>query len=99
MSSSASQDQVTPDGHLRTQPLPRQGILYILISDIEQTTGTQAAPVELAAAVDELLDTLTAKFEAVSTEIFAKMDEMSRRLDSLEASILAQSGNDNSQAS
>ncbi|MCJ1256116.1 hypothetical protein MMC24_003936 [Lignoscripta atroalba] len=77
--SSPSQDQVTADGHLQTQP------------------STQDAPAELSAAVDELLDGLTTKFDAVSTEIFAKMDEMSRRLDSLEASILSQTGNDTNQ--
>ncbi|MCJ1337890.1 hypothetical protein MMC09_003174 [Bachmanniomyces sp. S44760] len=54
-------------------------------SQIHNTTDD--APSDLAAAVDALLDDLTSKFHNVSTEIMAKMDEMSRRLDSLEASI------------
>jgi len=47
------------------------------------------APAELSAVVDELLDALTAKFSSVSSELFSKMDEMSRRIDSLEANIQA----------
>ncbi|KAI4152408.1 MAG: hypothetical protein LQ341_000715 [Variospora aurantia] len=47
------------------------------------------APNELIKAVDELLDNLSAKFSKVSTEVFAKMDEMAQRLDELEASIKA----------
>lgn len=44
---------------------------------------------ELNAAVEELLNSLSNKFAGVSSEIFAKMDEMSRRLDNLEATVLA----------
>ncbi|PTB42005.1 hypothetical protein M441DRAFT_137734 [Trichoderma asperellum CBS 433.97] len=40
------------------------------------------------AAVEDLLNTLSNKLSGVSSEIFAKMDEMSRRLDSLEAALL-----------
>ncbi|KAL8974724.1 MAG: hypothetical protein Q9197_001055 [Variospora fuerteventurae] len=47
------------------------------------------APNELIKAVDELLDNLSTKFSKVSTEVFAKMDEMAQRLDELEASIKA----------
>ncbi|KAL8747078.1 MAG: hypothetical protein Q9190_000985 [Brigantiaea leucoxantha] len=47
------------------------------------------SPNELVKAVDELLDNLSAKFSKVSTEVFAKMDEMAQRLDELEASIKA----------
>ncbi|MCJ1411870.1 hypothetical protein MMC19_005962 [Ptychographa xylographoides] len=53
---------------------------------------------ELAVLVDELLDGLTVKFSTVSAEIFAKMDEMSRRLDNLESSIVAQQAQQNQQA-
>ncbi|KAK4250255.1 hypothetical protein VTI28DRAFT_4115 [Corynascus sepedonium] len=44
---------------------------------------------ELTAQVDDLLNTLSNKFATVSSEIFAKMDEMSRRLDNLEAQLVA----------
>ncbi len=40
--------------------------------------------------VDDLLASLTTKFTGVSNEILAKMDDMSRRLDHLEA--VVQSG-------
>ncbi|KAL9599755.1 MAG: hypothetical protein Q9219_003638 [cf. Caloplaca sp. 3 TL-2023] len=51
------------------------------------------APNELVKAVDELLDNLSAKFTKVSTEVFAKMDEMAQRLDELEASVKASADN------
>jgi len=47
-------------------------------------SGTQ----ELAAAVDDLLDQLQHKFDSVSTEIFGKLDDMARRLDELETSLI-----------
>ncbi|KAI4214106.1 MAG: hypothetical protein LQ351_003191 [Letrouitia transgressa] len=47
------------------------------------------SPNELVKAVDELLDNLSVRFSKVSTEVFAKMDEMAQRLDELEASIKA----------
>ncbi|KAF2646083.1 hypothetical protein P280DRAFT_415025 [Massarina eburnea CBS 473.64] len=42
---------------------------------------------ELAQVVDDLMTQLTSKFSTVSSEILAKMDDMSRRLDNLEATI------------
>ncbi|PVH99469.1 hypothetical protein DM02DRAFT_656412 [Periconia macrospinosa] len=42
---------------------------------------------ELAQVVDELLTQLNTKFSAVSSELLSKMDDMSRRLDNLEATI------------
>lgn len=51
------------------------------------STSADDAPAELSAVVDELLNSLTSKFSGVSSELFAKMDEMSRRLDSLEATL------------
>ncbi|KAK7403299.1 hypothetical protein QQX98_010924 [Neonectria punicea] len=42
---------------------------------------------DVTAAVEDLLNSLSNKFAGVSSEIFAKMDEMSRRLDNLEASL------------
>ncbi|KAI1824692.1 heat shock factor binding protein 1-domain-containing protein [Xylaria intraflava] len=47
------------------------------------------SPDELTAVVEELLNSLSTKFATVSSEIFAKMDEMSRRLDNLEAALRA----------
>ncbi|KJZ74240.1 hypothetical protein HIM_06471 [Hirsutella minnesotensis 3608] len=48
---------------------------------------TEAANAEVTAAVEELLNSLSNKFASISSEIFAKMDEMSRRLDNLEAAL------------
>jgi len=47
---------------------------------------------ELAAVVDDLLNQLNTKFSTISSELLAKMDDMSRRLDSLEATIQAGDG-------
>ncbi|KAI1214621.1 heat shock factor binding protein 1-domain-containing protein [Annulohypoxylon truncatum] len=44
---------------------------------------------ELTAVVEELLDSLSTKFTTVSSEIFAKMDDMTRRLDNLESALQA----------
>ncbi|TAQ90257.1 hypothetical protein B7494_g1447 [Chlorociboria aeruginascens] len=49
------------------------------------SSADPSAPAELSAVVDELLNSISNKFAGVSSEIFAKMDEMSRRLDNLEA--------------
>ncbi|KAK4191422.1 hypothetical protein QBC35DRAFT_487144, partial [Podospora australis] len=43
---------------------------------------------ELNAQIEDLLNTLSNKFAGVSSEIFAKMDEMSRRLDTLEQKLM-----------
>ncbi|KAI9850065.1 MAG: hypothetical protein M1838_006145 [Thelocarpon superellum] len=53
----------------------------------QETTVSDSAPAELTAVVDELLDSLSSKFSSVSSEIFNKMDDMSRRLDSLEETL------------
>ncbi|PNS18921.1 hypothetical protein CAC42_6016 [Sphaceloma murrayae] len=57
-----------------------------------QTQGGDAAPAELTAVVEDLLNQLTAKFSSVSAEMITKMDDMSKRLDNLEA-IIQQSNN------
>ncbi|KAH6648954.1 heat shock factor-binding protein [Truncatella angustata] len=54
---------------------------------------------ELTAVVEDLLNSLSNKFAGVSTEIFAKMDEMSRRLDNLETALKAQQDTPNSSTS
>ncbi|MCJ1470209.1 hypothetical protein MMC07_008854 [Pseudocyphellaria aurata] len=51
--------------------------------------SNDAQKTEVIKAVDELLDLITVKFSKISTEVFAKMDEMAQRLDELEASIKA----------
>ncbi|KAG9235887.1 heat shock factor binding protein 1-domain-containing protein [Amylocarpus encephaloides] len=51
--------------------------------------ASASAPGELSDLIDQLLNDLSNKFASVSSELFAKMDEMSRRIDSLEASIRA----------
>ncbi|KAH7342754.1 putative heat shock factor-binding protein 1 [Rhexocercosporidium sp. MPI-PUGE-AT-0058] len=61
-------------------------------NSVNSLAGDATAPAELSAVVDELLNSLSNKFAGVSSEIFAKMDEMSRRLDNLEATL--QSNND-----
>ncbi|TVY54954.1 hypothetical protein LCER1_G003471 [Lachnellula cervina] len=53
----------------------------------QSTTTEASAPAELSVVVDELLNALSNKFAGVSSEIFAKMDEMSRRLDNLEQTL------------
>jgi len=57
-------------------------------SDISEPNAPETPSSDVTAAVEELLNTLSNKFAGVSSEIFAKMDEMSRRLDSLETALL-----------
>ncbi|EKV10664.1 Heat shock factor binding 1 [Penicillium digitatum] len=47
---------------------------------------------QLTAAVDDLLNELQTKFDKVSTEMFGKLDDMTKRLDELEASLTASVG-------
>ncbi|TQV99297.1 hypothetical protein V2A60_004774 [Cordyceps javanica] len=54
------------------------------------------ARTELNAAVEELLNTIQNKFAGVSSEIFAKLDDMSSRLDKLEAELRENNSKDNS---
>ncbi|OAA61114.1 heat shock factor-binding protein [Niveomyces insectorum RCEF 264] len=56
-------------------------------NDPNPTTSSDDARADLTAQLDDLLNTLSNKFAGVSSEIFAKMDEMSRRLDNIEASL------------
>ncbi|KAK6440615.1 hypothetical protein LTR95_003171 [Oleoguttula sp. CCFEE 5521] len=53
----------------------------------QPSTETDAS--ELVSVVDDLLTQLGSKFSALSSELISKMDEMSRRLDNLEATIQA----------
>ncbi|KAI0145197.1 heat shock factor-binding protein [Xylariaceae sp. FL1272] len=59
---------------------------------VPETTGDKSSD-ELTAVVEELLNSLSSKFNGVSSEIFAKMDEMSKRLDNLEAAMQANKDN------
>ncbi|KAJ4290326.1 hypothetical protein N0V90_010542 [Kalmusia sp. IMI 367209] len=54
---------------------------------------------ELAQVVDDLLTQLNTKFSTVSSELLAKMDDMSRRLDNLEATIQTGDGSKGSGSS
>ncbi|KAK7746602.1 hypothetical protein SLS62_009323 [Diatrype stigma] len=58
----------------------------------KETTGGTGSD-ELTVVVEDLLNSLSSKFAGVSSEIFAKMDEMSKRLDSLEAALASQDSN------
>ncbi|KAL7797590.1 heat shock factor binding protein 1 domain-containing protein [Trichoderma ceciliae] len=60
--------------------------------NVKQNTEDSSA--DVTAAVEELLNSLSNKFAGVSSEIFAKMDEMSRRLDNLEAALLESKNNE-----
>ncbi|KAK3501616.1 hypothetical protein B0T13DRAFT_463841 [Neurospora crassa] len=53
------------------------------------TNSADDARQELSVQLEDLLNTLSNKFAGVSSEIFAKMDDMSRRLDNLESQIMA----------
>lgn len=53
----------------------------------DASNPTDSSATELTAAVDDLLTTLRAKFTTATTEMLAKMDDMSRRLDSLEQTL------------
>ncbi|KAI1125387.1 heat shock factor binding protein 1-domain-containing protein [Nemania abortiva] len=57
--------------------------------DEDAKTEASNSSDELTVVVEELLNSLSNKFTTVSSEIFAKMDEMSRRLDNLEAALRA----------
>ncbi|PNY26550.1 Uncharacterized protein TCAP_03523 [Tolypocladium capitatum] len=59
-----------------------------------KTQSPDTANADVTAAVEELLNSLSSKFAGVSSEIFAKMDEMSRRLDRLEAALLESQAKD-----
>ncbi|KAJ5122271.1 hypothetical protein N7448_003403 [Penicillium atrosanguineum] len=58
---------------------------------LNQTQNSDAQG-QLTAAVDELLDQLQSKFDNVSKEVFGKLDDMTRRLDELEASLTSSGG-------
>ncbi|KAI5843689.1 heat shock factor binding protein 1 [Tricharina praecox] len=46
----------------------------------------------LDAVVDDLLDSLSSKFASVSSEIYEKIEAMSKRLDAMENSLQQQAG-------
>ncbi|KAJ2904848.1 heat shock factor binding 1 [Zalerion maritima] len=64
-------------------------------NDNSLNTSSDDARAELNAAVEELLNSLSNKFAGVSSEIFAKMDEMTRRLDNLEAAVMVRNEGSN----
>lgn len=56
---------------------------------LQDTAGT-SSPSELTAVVDDLLESLSTKFASVSTEVYGKIEAMSKRLDAMEASLQQQ---------
>ncbi|KAI5362143.1 Putative Heat shock factor binding 1 [Septoria linicola] len=67
------------------------------VNTADSTSETK--PSELVAVVDDLLNSLSSKFNNVSTEMLGKLDDMSKRLDALEAQIRAGNNNNNSASS
>ncbi|KAI7267153.1 hypothetical protein KC345_g8012 [Hortaea werneckii] len=57
--------------------------------NVNEEEPSPTAPSELVNVVDDLLAQLQNKFSNVSAELVGKLDEMSRRLDNLEATIQA----------
>ncbi|KAI7530124.1 hypothetical protein KC331_g14837 [Hortaea werneckii] len=57
--------------------------------NVNEEEPSETAPSELVTVVDDLLAQLQTKFSNVSAELVGKLDEMSRRLDNLEATIQA----------
>ncbi|KAK3213514.1 hypothetical protein GRF29_28g180491 [Pseudopithomyces chartarum] len=56
-------------------------------SDGSALNSSTDSSAELQQVVDELLTQLQSKFTSVSSELLAKMEDMSRRLDNLEATL------------
>ncbi|KID82971.1 Heat shock factor binding 1 [Metarhizium guizhouense ARSEF 977] len=67
---------------------------FLALTNLDQSPDNSNA--DVSAAVEDLLNTLSNKFASVSSEIFAKMDEMSRRLDNLEAALQETKANESS---
>ncbi|KAI4717633.1 hypothetical protein E4T48_06161 [Aureobasidium sp. EXF-10727] len=65
------------------------GMADLNIHKEHDTTDTTNGAEDLATVVDDLLNQLSTKFTTISSDLLTKMDEMSRRLDNLEASIQA----------
>ncbi|KAF2088028.1 hypothetical protein K490DRAFT_40653 [Saccharata proteae CBS 121410] len=59
----------------------------MFLTNRQQNQAPEGGSAELTAVVDDLLNQLSNKFSNVSSELLAKMDDMSRRLDNLEAVI------------
>ncbi|KAG0126349.1 hypothetical protein HOY82DRAFT_615287 [Tuber indicum] len=53
----------------------------------ENSAASGEAPAELTAVVDDLLNSLSTKFASVSSEIFEKIEAMSKRLDQMETQL------------
>lgn len=61
-------------------------------SDNNSLNSNNEGSGQLTAVVDDLLNQLNTKFTTISSELLSKMDDMSRRLDNLEATIQAGDG-------
>ncbi|TWU73834.1 hypothetical protein ED733_005162 [Metarhizium rileyi] len=80
-------------------PFPPRNFQIPITNRAIRLTNRQSidnANADVSAAVEELLNTLSNRFASVSSEIFAKMDEMSRRLDNLEAALQETKANEGS---
>ncbi|CAK4034329.1 hypothetical protein D0862_09691 [Lecanosticta acicola] len=60
-----------------------------IAGDNASINSSQTESSELVAVVDDLLNQLTTKFNSISGEILTKMDDMAKRLDTLEGNIQA----------
>ncbi|KYK58678.1 hypothetical protein DCS_05695 [Drechmeria coniospora] len=56
-------------------------------ASVDKAASSESSSADVNAAVEELLSSLSDKFASISSEIFAKMDEMSRRIDGLESAL------------
>ncbi|KAF2734136.1 hypothetical protein EJ04DRAFT_494144 [Polyplosphaeria fusca] len=70
---------------MSTRPTGDRASTTETISTLSSANDSSTA--ELTAVVDELLGQLTQKFSSISGDLLSKMDDMSRRLDNLEATI------------
>ncbi|CAG8909168.1 unnamed protein product [Penicillium egyptiacum] len=82
-----------PEGEsLLSQPVYTFYKLQTPLFALAKCAQNSDAQGQLTAAVDDLLNELQSKFDNVSAEMFGKLDDMTKRLDELEASLAASSG-------
>ncbi|ODA84041.1 hypothetical protein RJ55_02559 [Drechmeria coniospora] len=61
--------------------------VWLPMRELTRPKSSESSSADVNAAVEELLSSLSDKFASISSEIFAKMDEMSRRIDGLESAL------------
>jgi len=67
--------------------------MEVLRNENGDESATAGASEELGVMIEDLLSDLSGKFNNIAAEITAKMDDMSRRIDNLEASMQSQRSN------